>query len=362
MEIPPILCIVGPSGSGKTHLLERLIPELTARGLRLAAIKHAGHVHVAGGVKDSDRLRQAGGDPAIAGARDACHVQGGGQTPLLDLVGTFCRGRDLVLTEGYRGSACDKIRIVVGDDADDEPPMESVRLRVGSRGKYDIHRDDAGAVAAWVSAWLHRRRTLREGLVGVVLTGGQSRRMGTDKSGLKIGGRGVLARLYELLADWLGEAWIVGRRPACDDLPNCAKWHLDLAPGQGPLGGIATGLRIARADGRKRGACVVACDMPAFGGELLESLLAARGPGAPATALVHPGTGRAEPLAAIYEHAALPSIEKALASSRRGAIRWLESAGAHLAAAPAHLADQLANANTPEEWDAIRLRLEQGAG
>jgi molybdopterin-guanine dinucleotide biosynthesis protein MobB len=61
-EFPrPLLGFVAYSGTGKTTLLERLIPELRSRGLRVALLKHAHHefdIDIPG--KDSYRLRQAG--------------------------------------------------------------------------------------------------------------------------------------------------------------------------------------------------------------------------------------------------------------------------------------------------------------
>jgi len=39
----PIVSIVGKSDSGKTTLIEKLLPELTRRGLRIATIKHDTH-------------------------------------------------------------------------------------------------------------------------------------------------------------------------------------------------------------------------------------------------------------------------------------------------------------------------------
>ena len=51
----------GWSGSGKTTLIERLIPCFTARGLRVALIKHAHHAFdIDQPGKDSHRHRQAG--------------------------------------------------------------------------------------------------------------------------------------------------------------------------------------------------------------------------------------------------------------------------------------------------------------
>ena len=49
------------SGTGKTTLLSKLIPELTAQGVRISVIKHAHHsFDIDHPGKDSYRLRQAG--------------------------------------------------------------------------------------------------------------------------------------------------------------------------------------------------------------------------------------------------------------------------------------------------------------
>jgi len=39
----PIISVVGKSDSGKTTLIERIIPELTKRGYRVATVKHDVH-------------------------------------------------------------------------------------------------------------------------------------------------------------------------------------------------------------------------------------------------------------------------------------------------------------------------------
>jgi len=41
--VKPIVAVVGRSGSGKTTLIERLIPELERRSLRVGAVKHTHH-------------------------------------------------------------------------------------------------------------------------------------------------------------------------------------------------------------------------------------------------------------------------------------------------------------------------------
>lgn len=55
------LCVAGWSGSGKTTLIERLLPSLKSRGLRVSVIKHCHHaLELDQPGKDSYRLRHAG--------------------------------------------------------------------------------------------------------------------------------------------------------------------------------------------------------------------------------------------------------------------------------------------------------------
>lgn len=114
----PMIGLVGASGSGKTTLVTGVIAYLRERGYQLGAIKHHGH----GGAaqrgdqgKDSERLRGAGADPVAL-----CHDEGvdlwvGGQgnhwTPRA-VAGAFMAGLDLVVVEGFKNAALNKIEVV----------------------------------------------------------------------------------------------------------------------------------------------------------------------------------------------------------------------------------------------------------
>jgi len=354
MSFRPILCVVGPSGSGKTTLLAGLISRLTAEGLTVAGIKHAASGPDAGPAgKDSARLADAGARPAIVSGPDGVIVRGERADPgLLDLAEGFRGDCDLVLAEGHKQSPHDKI--VMGG-AEDQA-LSSVRLVVGDGPDLPagaLHRHDVAGVARWVRQWASRRRRLGAGVFGAVLAGGQSRRMGLAKADLRLRGRSVLANLIELLGGRLEQVWVIGRRAEGGDLPRCVRWHLDLRAGRGPLGGIATALRVAQ-QAEARSLLAVACDMPALAGEAVDLLLENRRPEAPASALRNPQTGRLEPLAAVYEPRALADIERALDAGRLSATELLEAVGAHAIDVPAELADQLVNVNTPEDLQRLQ--------
>lgn len=108
------ICIVGRKDAGKTALIERLLPELAARGRRVATIKHDAHdfeIDLPG--KDSWRHRQAGsGTTIIASSSKVAMVRlterEAGLEELLRLVDP---SYDLVLIEGLRRSPLPKILV-----------------------------------------------------------------------------------------------------------------------------------------------------------------------------------------------------------------------------------------------------------
>jgi molybdopterin-guanine dinucleotide biosynthesis protein B len=115
----------GPSNVGKTTLIEQLIPELKARGLRVSVIKHAHQrFDIDRPGKDSYRHREAGAtEVLVASAQRLALLREydlPGMPTLHQLIAELSPV-DWVLVEGFKHADCPKVevwRAVLG-----EPPL-----------------------------------------------------------------------------------------------------------------------------------------------------------------------------------------------------------------------------------------------
>jgi molybdopterin-guanine dinucleotide biosynthesis protein B len=113
--ITPVIIFVGHSGSGKTTLIEKLLPELTGRGLRLATIKHAHHrVALDHEGKDSWRYKQAGAVMSMLVTSDQLQLVADAvdRRDPAQLAQRFLGEADLVLAEGFSHAPGVKIEIL----------------------------------------------------------------------------------------------------------------------------------------------------------------------------------------------------------------------------------------------------------
>lgn len=112
---PLVIGIAGWKNSGKTTLVERLVTELVARGLRVSTIKHAHHdADVDHQGTDSFRHRHAGAGEVmlVTGRRWALmHELRGDDEPPLDALLARLSPCDVVLVEGYRFGPHPKIEV-----------------------------------------------------------------------------------------------------------------------------------------------------------------------------------------------------------------------------------------------------------
>lgn len=111
MSTIPILSVVAYSGTGKTTLLEKLIPELKKRGLRICVMKHDAHdFQVDREGKDSWRMTKAGADVTIL-TNDTRAVVFENRPVSAQALLEQVRDVDLILTEGYKHGQWKKIAL-----------------------------------------------------------------------------------------------------------------------------------------------------------------------------------------------------------------------------------------------------------
>jgi molybdopterin-guanine dinucleotide biosynthesis protein A len=186
-------------------------------------------------------------------------------------------------------------------------------------------------------------------LLGAILIGGASRRMGRPKHLLVWRGETLVERTTRLLDLVVPSVVMVG----AGDLPEslAARPRLRDAPGlRGPAAGIVAALESRPG----AGALVVACDQPLLSERLLRWLVERRVRGAVAVQS-RSESGDLEPFPGIYEAEALGPLRRlGGGEGAAAALRGLAAlAPVATPALPAELARELRGANSPAEWDEL---------
>jgi molybdenum cofactor guanylyltransferase len=182
-------------------------------------------------------------------------------------------------------------------------------------------------------------------LGGILLAGGQSRRMGRDKALLPWNGQPLIAHIADQMRPCV-ETLIVGANDAARYAFLGLRIVPDREPGQGPLMGLASCLAASRQELN----LVVGCDMPWITPPLVAALLAQA---ADHDAVVPRSAAGPEPLCALYRQSCLPAAEALLARGARRLgdllatvrVRWI-------AAEDLPGTQWQRNLNTPEDYQA----------
>ncbi|MCJ7436959.1 MAG: NTP transferase domain-containing protein [Acidimicrobiia bacterium] len=145
------------------------------------------------------------------------------------------------------------------------------------------------------------------GCAGLLLTGGSSRRLGTDKATLLVRGERLVDRSSRLLGDVCDMVVEVG--PGYGEGPSVS----ETPPGGGPLAALAAGASVLAARGYECAALVLAVDLPSIDAAVLAWL--ANHP-APAT-VVPVVDGMPQTLCARYGRDALGAVPARLAAGER---------------------------------------------
>lgn len=145
----------------------------------------------------------------------------------------------------------------------------------------------------------------------VLLTGGASRRMGTDKASLMIDGRPLAERVAAELAEVCDPVTVLGREPLEGYL-----FLADKGEYEGPLAALS------RFEPRKEKVFVASCDLPGFSHELVAFLHTRVGA---SEAALTEMDGRLQPLCAIYDRRAIGTAKDLVKKGERRVMTWIET-------------------------------------
>jgi molybdopterin-guanine dinucleotide biosynthesis protein A len=184
-------------------------------------------------------------------------------------------------------------------------------------------------------------------VVGGILVGGASRRMGTAKALLTYGGVTFFERVARALAPHVERIVVLG-----DGATPASAAHLerlpDVADASGPLAGVLAAL-ASRSD---RAWLIVACDLPLFRAAAAAWLLDQRAADRRAI-LPRVGGTHVEPLGALYEPAVVDSLRRLAASGSQSLQPLADTPGVVTPTPPPALAEAWRNVNTPDELAAL---------
>ncbi len=169
-EVPVLGIVATGSNSGKTTLIERLIPNLEALGIRVSVIKHVHHrFDLDSPGKDSYRFRQAGAVQVMVASesRWALLQENPARQPEPDLDLLIRQmdlsGVNLLLVEGMREQSVAKLEVSLAQTSDgllcwNDRYIIAVatKARLPGLPVPGLDIDDPVAIAGFINTWLGR--------------------------------------------------------------------------------------------------------------------------------------------------------------------------------------------------------------
>lgn len=190
---------------------------------------------------------------------------------------------------------------------------------------------------------------MKSSITGLVFAGGQSRRMGTDKTILEWKGE----PLWKIAADKLNQV--------CDEVLILSGNHSfsttypcipDSPDAQGPLAGLIAGLENAR----NASVLALGCDMPLVPKSFLEAMINQFGP--ESEVFIPEQNGQSQFLCSLWRKSALPVLQEAAGLGQFALKNIIYKLSAQFA--PADLifdalpTGAFLNINTPSDWEILQ--------
>lgn len=202
------------------------------------------------------------------------------------------------------------------------------------------------------------RKNQERSITGVILAGGNSKRMGRNKALLDMGGITLIEKTYQTMAKLFAEVILITNTPDEYTFLNC-RYQADIYPGIGSISGLHTALSTSYTDR----IFIVPCDMPFLSPALISLICQTE---KTYDAVVPFSRQGMEPLHALYHRRCLPQLEQAIVGGDKKITNFLQNIWTYFLPVSAyrHIPDTeyaFRNVNHPEDYEAISLP-QQGNG
>jgi molybdopterin-guanine dinucleotide biosynthesis protein A len=178
------------------------------------------------------------------------------------------------------------------------------KIVISDGSNYDL---DLSRIKLTKDKWM-----LKQQATAIVMAGGKSKRMGSDKSMLSIKGQSIIETICNQLSDTFDEILI-----SANQIDKFAflgyKVIPDKVPEQGPLMGIASALEVSI----KEFNFVVACDIPKINLNYVNRMLNEAIESHADIVMPISGKNKYEPLFAVYRKRIVEAIHKTLSAGKR---------------------------------------------
>ncbi len=237
--------------------------------------------------------------------------------------------------------------ILIAGGVESVPDYITQHLPVGSAAPV-LKMDDTLAIAHFIDKYLTQHRPK---LNGLVLAGGQSTRMQTDKGSLAYFGKSQRLHVHQMLSSFCSETFVSYANETAINQNELVPVVLDAFTGLGPLGGILSAFQT----NPNVAWLTLACDLPYLSADTLSHLIKNRNPSKLATCFMDNDNKFPEPLVTIWEPRAYPVMLQFLSQGYSCPRKVLINSDVEFLQAP-NLREFI-NVNNPEEKQAAMAQL-----
>jgi molybdopterin-guanine dinucleotide biosynthesis protein A len=179
----------------------------------------------------------------------------------------------------------------------------------------------------------------------IILAGGNSTRMGSDKASLNFLGERFIDRIVSVVSEFYDDIIVVGDRKY-DHLANCRQVP-DMVKDSGPLAGLCSGLHHSSTERN----LVLSCDVPLVTRDILNLLLERDRD--EYDVVLPEVNGRLMPLVAFYKQRALLSLEDEVSAGRLKLTDAVMKLNVCKVALQDVMHQQITNINTKESYNLL---------